>query len=77
MQTDMIDVWQVNERDLVTLGGDVAFTVASVEDNDDSFSLALTNDDGETEVFEFRWDEPIELVVSLDDDDDETVDSVL
>lgn len=77
MQTDMIDVWQVNERDLVTLGGDVAFTVASVEDNDDSISLALTNDDGETEVFEFRWDEPIELVVSLDDDDDETVDSVL
>lgn len=70
MITDTIEVWQVNDRDLVTLGGEEVFTVTTVEDNDDSFALALKNDDGETEVFEFRWDEPIELVVSLDEPED-------
>lgn len=76
MKTDTIAAWQVEEGDLITLGSDAVFEVVDIDEND-GIQLMLKDDDGECECFMFTADDDIQLVVSLDDDDENEVDSPL
>lgn len=71
-----MQAWQVEEGDVITLGGDVAFTVWQYLDTGAGVSMILRDDDGEaSEPFYFTPFDPIQLVVSLDDPVPDEVDS--
>lgn len=73
MQTDTIQTWQVNIGDYITLGSDTAWKVFGIEDEDTTIKLALQDDDGTVDVFDFMWDDDIEVVTSFEDVDAEPV----
>ena len=67
MQTDIIDAWQVEEGDLITLGSDTAFEVKEKRDTGAGIDLNLCDEWDDCQVFSFTPDDPIQLVISLDD----------
>lgn len=76
MQTDTVAAWQVEKGDLITLGSDTTFEVKEVDDDGlDGVSFTLADDEGLCETFYFTADEDITIVVSLDDPDEDEVDS--
>lgn len=70
MQTDVVKAWQIDEGDLITLGGEATFTVDRVDDHGNSVTFHLKDDDGEWGETGFLPDEDVTLVVSLEDDED-------
>lgn len=66
MITNTIAAWQVEEDDVITLGGDDTFQVVTV-DGDKDVNITLMNDEGDVETFCFLAGDDIQIVVSWDD----------
>lgn len=73
MKTDFVDAYALLANDIIVENDNVIGTVTRIDDDGDFIAIVVTDDNGEHTERRYPPFEPVNILVSLDDDTDDVL----